>query len=142
MSTFTEQITLENPADKVRVECGARKDIRKITVDAIPDTGAWTLAINEKTRQALGLEIVDVVYSTLADGSRTSYQLTEGVTIHWKNRSTITRAVVVPTAEHTLLGALPLEDMDLMVDPVNERLTGVHGEERLHLLLSVSASAA
>jgi hypothetical protein len=29
---------------------------------------------------------------------------------------------------------LPLEAMDLMVDPVNERLVGVHGDQPLHML--------
>jgi hypothetical protein len=33
-----------------------------------------------------------------------------------------------------LLGAIPLEDMDLMVDPVNQRLVGVHGDEQLGML--------
>jgi hypothetical protein len=28
-----------------------------------------------------------------------------------------------------LLGAIPLEDMDLMVDPVRQELTGAHGDE-------------
>jgi hypothetical protein len=29
---------------------------------------------------------------------------------------------------------LPLEAMDLMVDPVNEHLAGVHGDQPLHKL--------
>jgi hypothetical protein len=42
--------------------------------------------------------------------------------------------VVIPDAKDILLGALPLEGMDLMVDPVNQRLTGVHGDQRIHLV--------
>ena len=33
-----------------------------------------------------------------------------------------------------LLGALPLEDMDLIVDPTNQKLTGAHGDEILTYL--------
>jgi hypothetical protein len=39
------------------------------------------------------------------------------------------RPWVVPGAKEVLLGAIPLEDMDLMVDPVRQQLVGVHGDE-------------
>ncbi|MDR3336481.1 MAG: hypothetical protein LBT16_04685 [Treponema sp.] len=60
--------------------------------------------------------------------------MTEGVSIRWKNRSTVLPSVVVPDAKDILPGALPLEAMDLMVDPVHERLVGVHGDQPLHVL--------
>jgi hypothetical protein len=40
----------------------------------------------------------------------------------------------VPGAEEVLLGAIPLEDLDLIVDPVRQELTGAHGEEALFML--------
>ena len=140
MSVFKEEITLANAGDKVRVECGILKEIRSVTLEAMPDTGAWTrqqglaLVINEETRQKLGLAIEEMTESTLADGKTGAYGITEGVKIRWKNRSTIHPAVVVPDAKEILLGALPLEAMDLMVDPVNERLVGVHGDQPLHVI--------
>jgi predicted aspartyl protease len=133
MSVFKEKITLSNASDKVRVECGILKEIRSITLDAMPDTGAWTLVINENTRQKLGLAIEETSAS-LADGTTTTYAVTEGVKIRWKNRSIVLPAVVVPGAKDILLGALPLEAMDLMVDPVHEQLVGVHGDQPLHIL--------
>jgi hypothetical protein len=42
--------------------------------------------------------------------------------------------LVIPDATGILLGALPLEGLDLYVDPVNQRLTGVHGDRRVHLV--------
>jgi predicted aspartyl protease len=119
----------------VRVECGILKAIRSLTLRAMPDTGAWTLVINEETRAKLGLAIEGFVKSTLADGSIGIYAQTEAVKIQWKDRSTTQQAVVVPDGKEILLGALPLEAMDLMVDPVNERLTGVHGDQPLHVLM-------
>ncbi|MDR1575255.1 MAG: aspartyl protease family protein [Treponema sp.] len=135
MGTFTEEITLVNIGDKVRFECGMLKEIRSLTLNAMPDTGAWTLIINEETRQKLGLAILETVKSSLADGTTAQYGLTEPVEIRWKDRRTSQEAVVIPDAGEILLGALPLEGMDLMVDPVNHRLTGVHGEQRIHLVL-------
>ncbi|MDR2344147.1 MAG: aspartyl protease family protein [Spirochaetaceae bacterium] len=134
MSVFKEKITLANASDKVRVECGILKEIRSVTLDAMPDTGAWTLVINEDTRQKLGLAIEETAASTLADGKTCTYAVTEGVKIQWKNRSIVLPAVVVPDVKDILLGALPLEAMDLMVDPVHEQLVGVHGDQPLHVL--------
>ena len=36
--------------------------------------------------------------------------------------------MVIPGAESVLLGAIALEGMDLMVNPVDGELVGVHGE--------------
>jgi clan AA aspartic protease len=136
MSVFREKITLANAGDISAARNGLIPDtkIRKLTTEAMPDTGAWTLVINEETRQKLGLAIEETSESTLADGKTDTYDVTEGVKIQWKNRSIVLPAVVVPDAKDILLGALPLEAMDLMVDPVHEQLVGVHGVEPLHVL--------
>ncbi|MDR1324680.1 MAG: aspartyl protease family protein [Treponema sp.] len=137
MGTFMEEITLINARDIGYARDGLIPDtkIRAITVKAVPDTGAWTLIINEDARQKLGLAIVETVKSTLADGSTTGYGLTEPVEIRWKDRRTSHEAVVIPNGDAILLGALPLEGMDLYVDPVNQRLAGVHGDQRVYLVL-------
>jgi clan AA aspartic protease len=139
MGTFKEEITLENIKDRGVAERGYIKEseIRTLKVEATPDTGAWTLVINEDVRQKLGLEIEETSESTLADGKTDTYGVTGGIKIRWKNRSTVLPAVVVPNGKDILLGALPLEAMDLMVDPVHQRLVGVHGDQPLHVLYSV-----
>ncbi|MDR1654383.1 MAG: aspartyl protease family protein [Treponema sp.] len=139
MSVFKEKITLANAADISNARNGLipGAKVRTITVEAMPDTGAWTLVINEDARQKLGLAIEETSESTLADGKTDTYDVTEGVKIQWKNRSIILPAVVVPDAKDILLGALPLEAMDLMVDPVHEQLVGVHGDQPLHVLYAL-----
>jgi clan AA aspartic protease len=136
MSVFKEEITLANAVDISNARNGLIPDakVRKMTIEAMPDTGAWTLVINEEIRQKLGLAILETSESTLADGKTDTYEVTEGVQIRWKNRSTVLPAVVVPDGKYILLGALPLEAMDLMVDPVHQQLVGVHGAEPLHVL--------
>jgi predicted aspartyl protease len=134
MSFFKKEITLSNELDKVRVECGVLKEVRSLTIKAMPDTGSWTLVINEATRRELGLGIEGSIKATLADGSISTYKQTEAVKIQWKDRSTTQQALLVPNANDILLGALPLEALDLMVDPVNERLVGVHGDQPLYML--------
>jgi clan AA aspartic protease len=136
MGTFKEEITLANAFDQGNAKRGFIKEseIRTLKVEAMPDTGAWTLVINEEIRQKLGLEIQETSRSSLANGQSEIYDVTEGVEIRWKDRYTVHPAVVVPNAKYILLGALPLEAMDLMVDPVHQKLVGVHGDEVLHVL--------
>jgi len=132
MGTFYEKIILSNAKDDVRVACGLLDEPRTVTLDAIPDTGAWTLIINEKIRQQLGLTTVDTVESSMADGSLSTHDLTEAVEIRWKDRRAVAEAVVMPMATDILLGSIPLEAMDLSVDPVNKQLVGVHGAQIMH----------
>jgi predicted aspartyl protease len=129
MGNFTEEITLVNAGDTVRVEAGLLKECRRTTVDAVVDTGASTIIINEALRAQLGLSIVTTKWTNFANGARQECGVTEPIIVHWKNRLWGCSAVVIPGSRRILLGAIPLEGMDLMVDPVNMRLTGVHGEE-------------
>jgi hypothetical protein len=43
-------------------------------------------------------------------------------------------ALLLPGAEEVLLGAIPLEDMDLVVDPAVRELKGAHGDEVVCLI--------
>jgi clan AA aspartic protease len=134
-----EEITLENVIDRGLANRGYIKEseVRILTVKAMPDTGAWTLVINEEIREKLGLGIKGSSDSTLADGKTSTYPITESVEIRWKDRSIALPAVVVPEAQDVLLGALPLEAMDLIVDPVHKRLTGAHGDQPVHVLYGI-----
>jgi clan AA aspartic protease len=139
MRTFLEKITLENSRDRADADRGyIREDeIRVLEVEAMPDTGAWTLIINDEVRNRLGLKTFKTVESSVANGEKAQYDLTEPVEIRWKNRQTIQQAVVIPNAPDILLGAIPLEGMDLYVDPVNKQLAGVHGDTPVYLVYMV-----
>jgi clan AA aspartic protease len=140
MGTFTEEITLENVLDRDDAERGFIKEseIRAMKVHAMPDTGAWTLVINEEVFQQLGLTVKGETTSTLADGSTAQYRITAPVKVQWKDRSTKLPSVVIPDAKEVLLGALPLEALDLIVDPVRKALAGAHGDQPMHVLYSAS----
>ncbi|MDR0662759.1 MAG: hypothetical protein LBF80_01585 [Spirochaetaceae bacterium] len=83
MGIFTTEITLANVGDISAARNGfiSEANIRAVTLDAIPDTGAWTLIINEVVRQRLGLAVVKTVTSSLVDGSAAQYGLTEPVEV-------------------------------------------------------------
>jgi clan AA aspartic protease len=136
MGIVHTEITLENAGDVLNAERGIiqEQQVHRMTVNAMVDTGAWTLAINEKTRKKLGLRIRRSQTSTLADGSAASYQLTEPVLVHWKNREAVCSAILLPDANDILLGAIPLEAMDLIIHPLREEVVGAHGDEALYTL--------
>jgi clan AA aspartic protease len=122
-------ITLKNVTDEIRFKDGriSDKEIRSVEVRALVDTGAVSIVINEDICQKLGLQIEGMRFATLAGGGKVNCKITEGVRICWKDRDAICQAVVLPEGE-TLLGVIPLEFMDLIVDPVAEQLVGAHGD--------------
>ena len=104
------------------------QDIPSIIVTALVDTGAASLVINEEQCEKLGLSICMERTARVADGRRVFCKVTEPVQILWKNRQTSCQAMVIPGSETVLLGAIALEGMDLMVNPVDLELVGVHGD--------------
>jgi clan AA aspartic protease len=129
MGIVRAEITLKNSADVVIAARGIiqEQEVRQMTVNAMVDTGAWTLVINEKTRAKLGLQILKPSIAELAGGVTVPGGLTEPITIYWKDRRCSCEAVVLPQEEDVLLGALPLESMDLTVHPKSGEVVGAHG---------------
>jgi hypothetical protein len=136
MGIVRTEITLKNAGDVTSAKRGIMKEpeIRQTVVQAVADTGALNLVINEELRQQLGLEVVGTRTATLADDTKKTVKIAEPTEVHWKNRFTICHPWVVDSG-NVLFGAIPLEGMDLMVDPVNQTVVGVHGEEEVLLLL-------
>jgi len=136
MGLVHAEITLKNANDVTNARYGIIKElgIRQTVVNAVVDTGAMTLIINEQLRQQLGLGIVGAKVATLANNVKETVQIAEPVDVHWKNRSMTCRPWVVG-AGRVLLGAIPLENMDLIVDPARQELVGAHGEEEVGMLL-------
>jgi len=92
------------------------------------------LVINEQLRQQLGLGVLGEKRATLAGNTKKTVQIAEAVEVNWKNSSMTCQPWVV-SAGRILLGAIPLENMDLIVDPSSQMLVGAHGDEEVGLLL-------
>jgi clan AA aspartic protease len=86
-----------------------------VTVEALADTGSVHLVIPEHVRIQLRLEEQDRKEVSLADGSRRLVPYVGPVEIRFKNRVGFAGALVM--GDQTLLGAIPMEDMDLVVSP-------------------------
>ena len=137
MGMVHAEITLRNTGDVIGARRGYMKEqeIRQATLQAIVDTGAFTLVINEDVRQQLGLGIEGEQTCTMANATKELCKVAEPVEVRWKNRKMTCEPLVVSGKGKVLLGAIPLEKMDLIVDPQRQELTGAHGEEEMGYIL-------
>ncbi|MEO6760659.1 MAG: aspartyl protease family protein [Saprospiraceae bacterium] len=94
-----------------------KSEIRRLAVNALVDTGAYMLVINENVQNQLGLEVLGSEIALLADGSQQELPLVGPIEVRFKNRRTIVEALVVPGESQVLLGAIPMEGMDVIIDP-------------------------
>jgi clan AA aspartic protease len=92
-----------------------RPDIQPVTVEALADTGAVHLCIPEHVRIQLQLEAVDSKEVTLADGAKKLIPYVGPIEVRFKNRVGFVGALVM--GDQVLVGAIPMEDMDLVVVP-------------------------
>jgi clan AA aspartic protease len=135
MGTVYAEITLKNAGDVCSVIRGFTEEkVRETTVRAVVDTGAGTLIITERLRQQLGLAVTGSREATLANEQKEICSVTEPVEVHWKDRETTCPSLVVSDDGDVLLGAIPLEDMDLIVNPAKREITGAHGDKVVCLL--------
>jgi hypothetical protein len=58
----------------------------------------------------------------MADGSILSCDVVSPVELKFKNRRTVCSAMVLPGDSEPLLGAIPLEDMDVLIHPLRQEL--------------------
>ena len=106
MGLVTATLSLGNARDA---------SIEPIVVPALGDTGSVFLCIPQHVCLQLGLEVLQHREVTLADGSCISVPYVGPVIVRFRNRIGIVGALVL--GDEVLLGAIPLEDMDLVVNP-------------------------
>ena len=72
MGEVRAEITLVNLRDAGKAVDGLipESEVRRLTVNAVVDTGAWTLVINEQTREKLGLKVKKLVRPLWLEGER------------------------------------------------------------------------
>jgi clan AA aspartic protease len=95
-------------------------DLAPVEVDALADTGAIHLCIPEHIALQLKLEEFDRREVTLADGTRRLISYVGPLAVAVANRRGLTGAMVL--GNQVLLGAIPMEDMDLVVNPRTQQV--------------------
>jgi clan AA aspartic protease len=95
--------------------------LKPIKVNALIETGAITLCIPEHIVLQLKLETLEQREVTTADGKKSLVDYVGPIQVRFENRNCFTGALVL--GDSVLLGAIPLEDMDLVVNPRLQRIT-------------------
>jgi len=117
-------ITLVNSGDAYMARRGKikKKEVREIKVSALVDSGAYMLTISDLLNDQLGLDVRETLTVELADGTRQKCDIVGPVDLHFKNRRTTCDALVLPGATEVLFGAIPLEGLDVVLDPKTQQL--------------------
>jgi clan AA aspartic protease len=100
-----------------------RADIEPVETPALVDAGSVFLVIPEHIRLQLQLSEQAQKEITLADGSRKLVPYVGPIETRFKNRVAYVGALVM--GDEVLLGAIPMEDMDLVSLP-QQRLADVN----------------
>ncbi len=124
MGLIHAQIELINTGDLIMVRRKLMDEpkVRRIAVTALVDSGAYMMCINETIKEQLGLEVIDEQIVELATGQKERLKITEPVEVIFLNRSTSCRALVLPGNAEVLLGSIPMEDLDVIIDPKTQTL--------------------
>ncbi|MBR8830021.1 MAG: hypothetical protein N5P05_003322 [Chroococcopsis gigantea SAG 12.99] len=100
---------------KIQLRNPVNRTLLPMEVEALADTGAVHLCIPKHIQLQLQLEEIQSKEVTLADGSRQLVPYVGPIEVRFKNRVGFVGALVL--GEQVLLGAIPMEDMDLIVIP-------------------------
>jgi predicted aspartyl protease len=135
MGRVTVTAMIENSGDLYMVEKGAlaADQVRRIEVnDALVDTGATNLSIPKRLIQQLGLvPFRSRVVRTTAGTA--NFQVYGGVRLTIQGRDCHLDVVELPDDCPVLIGQIPLESLDFVVDMSAHRLVGnpAHGGEHM-----------
>jgi clan AA aspartic protease len=98
------------------------EEVKRMHVNMLVDSGSIMLAINESIQEQLQLPIVEKRKVQLANSHIEEYDVVSQVELRFKNRRTFCNAIVLPGDSEPLLGAIPLEDMDVLIHPSRQEL--------------------
>lgn len=111
MGLVYAEITLKN---------SRRDSLRPMLVTALVDSGAHWLCIPQHVANQLQLDTLEEREVTLADGKKIMAPYVGPLQIEFENRKSFTGAMVF--GNEVLLGAIPMEDMDVLIAPLERKL--------------------
>ena len=106
MGLVNTKIILKNPR---------KPKLESVEADALADSGSVHLCIPEHIQIQLELEETDKKEVTLADGTKKLVPYVGPIELRFKNRVGFAGALVM--GDQVLIGAIPMEDMDLVINP-------------------------
>ena len=98
------------------------EEVKRMPVKMLVDTGSVMLAINESIQEILQFPVIEKRKVQLANSIVAEYDVVAPVELRFRNRRTSCQAIILPGDSLPLLGAIPIEDMDVIIHPAREEL--------------------
>jgi predicted aspartyl protease len=118
------ELEVANDEDIIRAKNGQlpAHQIRRTRLMGVVDTGAMRLVLPAATVSALGLSVQGQISVRFADGRSDRKTLVSHVQVEILGRSSVFSAVVEPGRNDALIGAIVLEELDLIPDCTRQQL--------------------
>jgi clan AA aspartic protease len=126
MSLVMTTIKLSNSLDLSNAKRGliTPDSVRSVEIEALIDTGAFGLCIPEEAADLLGVEVFTHRPARTADGRTIEVPVVGPIELEVLGRSMTGDAMVLPHGTQALVGAIPLEYLDLVVVPRTGEVIG------------------
>jgi clan AA aspartic protease len=111
MGHIFANIELSNPC---------KPELRPVGIKALADTGALILCLPEHIALQLDLQTESLREVTVAEGRSMNVPYVGPVKVSFENRICFVGALVL--GDEVLLGAVPMEDMDLLLSPSRQSI--------------------
>lgn len=124
MGLVYAEITLINGEDLILAKRHiiGEEEIKQMGVTMLVDSGAYNMAINETIKEQLNLEVKERRKAQMANGSIEEYDIVGPIEVKFENRRCSVDAFVLPANMEPLLGAIPMEALDVLIHPRKNEL--------------------
>lgn len=119
------EVELINGEDIGNARCHliGEEEIRRMRVTMLVDSGSFMMAINENIQAYLGLPLKEKKRPIqLANGEVVQLDVVGPIDVKFGNRMATCSAFVLPGDSEPLLGAIPMEEMDVLIHPNRREL--------------------
>ncbi len=118
------EFKIANNDDLALVRRGLLRDdqVRRQTISGVVDPGASKLVLPQAVVKQLGLPLGDKTLVRYADGRTAQRREAKEVYVEILGRSDTFSAIIEPKRTSALVGAVVLEDLDLLVDCQRQRV--------------------
>lgn len=100
----------------------ADEDIKRMNINILVDSGAYMMAVNDTIQEQLNLPFIEKRKAQMASGDVVEYDVVGPVMVKFANRTATCNAFVLPGDSEPLLGAIPMEEMDVLIHPQRQEL--------------------
>jgi predicted aspartyl protease len=124
MGRFSVEFVVANNRDVVRLEPGQPipDSVKHCSLPGVVDSGAARLVLPQRVADALRLQDDGETTVRYADQRREKRRLVSNVWLQLLGRHGVFSAVVEPDRTDALIGAIVLEELDLLVDCATQSL--------------------